>query len=100
MPSTIPKALRWLVLLAVVAALPTVLAHGGDDEGAMDMDMGEQGDMGAEDPKPDPGSYPPTYFAHPEHVAAIYTHIGIMVMGWVFMLPAGMRLGSRLVWEK
>ncbi|KAI8627507.1 hypothetical protein F5Y19DRAFT_465724 [Xylariaceae sp. FL1651] len=48
--------------------------------------------MGAGDAKPDPDSYPLTYFAHPEHVTAIYAHIGLMVVGWVFMLPTAVML--------
>ncbi|KAI0418156.1 hypothetical protein F5X98DRAFT_121314 [Xylaria grammica] len=95
MRSTTRRALRLLALLAIAGALPAVLAHGGD-EGAMDMgdhgDMAGHGGMGGEDPKPDPDSYPPTYFAHPEHVTAIYAHIGIMVVGWVFVLPTAVML--------
>ncbi|KAI1749043.1 hypothetical protein F4782DRAFT_542448 [Xylaria castorea] len=93
MRSTTTKALRLLALLAIASALPTVFAHG--DEEAMNMgddsDMSSHG-MGGEDPKPDADSYPPTYFAHPEHVTAIYAHIGIMVVGWVFMLPTAVML--------
>ncbi|KAI1175323.1 hypothetical protein F4777DRAFT_337588 [Nemania sp. FL0916] len=94
MPSSARELFRLLALLAVVGALPAVLAHGGD-EGA--MDMGNGGDMGhdamsGEEAKPDPDSYPKTYFAHPEHVTAIYAHIGIMVIGWVFMLPTAVML--------
>ncbi|KAK5625503.1 hypothetical protein RRF57_001219 [Xylaria bambusicola] len=85
--------MRLLALLAITGALPTVFAH-GSDENAINMDHTDNMDghdgMGGEDPKPDPDSYPPTYFAHPEHVSAIYAHIGIMVIGWVFVLPTGM----------
>ncbi len=87
-----PKVLRWLALLAIAGALPAVFAHGGGED-AMSMDNNEDMSghgMGGEDPKPDPDSYPPTYFAHPEHVATIYAHIGIMIVGWVFVLPTGM----------
>ncbi|KAI1826586.1 hypothetical protein F4861DRAFT_529706 [Xylaria intraflava] len=48
--------------------------------------------MPADDPQPDPNSYPPTYFAHPEHAATIYAHIGIMIIGWVFILPTAVML--------
>lgn len=97
MRSTTTQALRLLALLAVATALPAVFAH-GDEDMMMgdDGDMGSNGGMGAEDPKPDADSYPPTYFAHPEHVTAIYAHIGIMVIGWVFMLPTGMRIAALL----
>ncbi|KAI2634551.1 hypothetical protein GGS21DRAFT_490619 [Xylaria nigripes] len=89
MPVTSAKAFRLLAWLAVACALPTVLAHGGD---SMAMDMGEHREQPAEEPKPDPDSYPPTYFAHPEHVSVIYAHIGIMILAWVFMLPTAVML--------
>ncbi|KAJ9134727.1 Integral membrane protein [Pleurostoma richardsiae] len=43
--------------------------------------------MGAEEANPDPDEYPPTYFAHPEHRGVIYTHITLMTLAWVLMLP-------------
>ncbi|KAL1852065.1 hypothetical protein VTK73DRAFT_9311 [Phialemonium thermophilum] len=61
---------------AALALLPVVVAHGDD------MGM----DMEADQPGPD-DSYPPTYFSHPEHQLAIYTHIALMVVAWVFILP-------------
>lgn len=91
MPSTTREVFRLLALLAIAGALPLVFAHG--DEDAMDMgngdDMGGHEETGGADAQP-ADSYPQTYFAHPEHVTAIYAHIGIMVVGWVFMLPTGM----------
>ncbi len=33
--------------------------------------------------------YPLTYFGHSEHVAVIYSHIALMVLAWVFVLPVG-----------
>lgn len=42
----------------------------------------------ADKPLPE-DQYPPTYFAHPDHKVAIYGHIALMVLGWVFALPAG-----------
>lgn len=99
MPSTAREVFSLLALLAVAGAIPTVFAHGGDG-GAMEMgddgDTSGHGGMGSEASKPDPDSYPATYFAHPEHVSLIYAHIGIMVIGWVFMLPTGTR-HSRLL---
>lgn len=90
MRSTAQSALKLLALVAVAGALPAVLAHGNEDEGAMDTGM----DMSTEEPKPDPDSYPPTYFAHTEHVAEIYAHIALMVISWVIVLPIGMRAVS------
>ncbi|KAI5925613.1 hypothetical protein F4810DRAFT_717939 [Camillea tinctor] len=51
------------------------------------MDMGGDMDMTIEEPKPDPDSYPPTYFSHPEHAGVMYAHIASMVISWVFILP-------------
>lgn len=43
---------------------------------------------GADDPLPE-DQYAPTYFALGEHTAAIYGHIGLMLVAWVFVLPVG-----------
>ncbi len=88
------SAFELLALAAIVAALPTVLAHGGhDDGGAMDIDMGGKKDvsMGSSEDALNPESDPLTlsYFAYPEHAAAIYAHIALMVLGWVVVLPIG-----------
>ncbi|KAL2172303.1 hypothetical protein VTG60DRAFT_6681 [Thermothelomyces hinnuleus] len=45
----------------------------------------------ADKPLPE-DQYPPTYFAHPDHKVAIYGHIALMVLGWVFALPAAVML--------
>lgn len=81
--------------LVLGALLPTALAHG--DEGAdmdMDMDMGGGMDMSADQPLPD-DQYPPTYFSHSEHRGVLLAHIGLMILGWVVMLPLG-ELGGRV----
>jgi hypothetical protein len=82
-------------LLARVALLgllvPAVLAHGDDPD--MDMDMGASNGT---DTPPSEGEYPPTYFALDEHTAAIYGHIALMVIGWVFVLPVG-KISSLMV---
>ena len=75
-----------LALACVVAlsSFPTATAHGEEEMGHMDV--------GADQSKPDPKSYPATYFSHPEHRVAIWTHIGLMTIAWVFMLPTGKTL--------
>lgn len=72
-------ALRAVASAAVLGLVPAVLGHGDD----MKMEKGE-----ADKPRP-ADKYPHTYFAHPEHQTAIYAHIGLMVLGWVFVLPIG-----------
>lgn len=57
------------------------------------MDMDGAMDMGADEPLPE-DQYPPTYFSHSEHRALLFTHISLMVLGWVVMLP----LGKLAVW--
>lgn len=52
----------------------------------MDMDMGGSMDMSADQPLPD-DQYPPTYFSHSEHRGVLLAHIGLMILGWVVMLP-------------
>ncbi|KAI1340674.1 hypothetical protein F5Y15DRAFT_414988 [Xylariaceae sp. FL0016] len=48
----------------------------------MDADMGT-----AEDANLDQAEYATTYFTLQQHVGAIHAHIGLMVVGWVFILP-------------
>jgi hypothetical protein len=84
-PRLLSVALAVLLGLAIV---PAVLAHGDED-----MDMG----AGAEQPKPDQDSYPPTYFTLAEHAGVMYAHIGLMVIAWVFVLPTG-ELFEGTVW--
>lgn len=76
------KTLSRSVGVVLFALLPVVLAHG--DEGH-DMDMSHASDK----PKEVAPEYPDTYFAHPDHVGAIYAHIILMVLSWVFVLPVG-----------
>ena len=37
----------------------------------------------------DESKYPPTYFAHPGHSTAIWAHIILMTLAYVFALPLG-----------
>ncbi|KAL2134610.1 hypothetical protein VTI74DRAFT_11352 [Chaetomium olivicolor] len=70
---------------AVLGLVPAAIAH-GDDHGMGGMKMTD-----ADKPLPE-DQYPPTYFAHPDHKAAVYGHIGLMVLAWVFALPAAVML--------
>lgn len=75
----------------LLALLPAVTAHGGGE--SMDMDMGMGMGMGhggsTTTQPPNSQGYPDTYFAHTEHTGVIYTHIALMVLSWVFILPIG-----------
>lgn len=68
---------------AGVGLASSAMAHGDDDMNMDGMKMGE-----ADKPLPE-AQYPPTYFALVDHRAAIYSHIGLMVLAWVFILPVG-----------
>jgi hypothetical protein len=54
----------------------------------MKMDMG-MGHVSNTTQPPKDQEYPDTYFAHTEHSGVIYTHIALMVLSWVFLLPIG-----------
>ncbi|KAL2264006.1 hypothetical protein VTK26DRAFT_3561 [Humicola hyalothermophila] len=74
---------------AVLGLVPAALAHGdshGGHGGHGGMEMTD-----ADKPLPE-DQYPPTYFSHPDHKAAIYAHIVLMVLAWVFALPAAVML--------
>ena len=55
----------------------------------MGMDMDGGMDMSADQPPPTDDEYPPSYFSHSEHRAVLFTHIALMVLGWVVILPLG-----------
>ena len=85
--SLLPVAASVAVLGLLV---PAALAH-GDEHGHGGGGDGMGGGMemtDADKPLPE-DQYLPTYFAHPDHKAAIYGHIALMVLAWVFALPAG-----------
>ncbi|KAI6355316.1 hypothetical protein MCOR25_008250 [Pyricularia grisea] len=68
-----------LLGVVVLGSLPTaILAHGGE---SMNMDQGQAM------PKPAEDSGLETYFSYPEYQGALYAHIALMTVSWVFMLP-------------
>ncbi|EXK44923.1 hypothetical protein FOMG_03563 [Fusarium oxysporum f. sp. melonis 26406] len=69
----------------LLALLPVVIAHGGGESMDMDMGMGHDGNTTTQPPKDE--DYPDTYFAHTEHIGVICTHVALMVLSWVFILP-------------
>lgn len=86
MKAPVTSILPVLASVAILGLIPVALAdgdggHGHDHGGGMEMTE-------ADKPLPE-DQYPPTYFAHPDNKAAIYGHIALMVVGWVFALPAG-----------
>ncbi|KAM0490679.1 hypothetical protein ACHAP8_011297 [Fusarium lateritium] len=83
---TTPLALNALWL----ALFPVVVAHNhGQGTGKMEMGI-DHGSNTTQPPKHQ--DYPDTYFAHPEHSGTIYTHIALMVISWVFILPIAVML--------
>ncbi|KAK4464255.1 hypothetical protein QBC42DRAFT_171759 [Cladorrhinum samala] len=93
--SLLPPILAGTALLGL---LPAVLAHGSDDNNMMGGHAGHGGGGGmnmtpSEADLPLPADqYPPTYFALEEHKTLIYGHIALMILGWVFLLPAAVML--------
>ncbi|EFQ30487.1 hypothetical protein CGRA01v4_10040 [Colletotrichum graminicola] len=74
----------------VLGLVPLVLAHDAhqDDVAGRNMDMSHA----TNEPKPDPNSYPPTYFGLADHAGIMYAHIGAMVFAWVLVLPVAVML--------
>ncbi|KAK1999635.1 hypothetical protein LX36DRAFT_655242 [Colletotrichum falcatum] len=70
--------------------VPLVLSHEAHQDGVAgtNMDMSHT----TEEPRPDPNSYPPTYFALTDHAGVMYAHVGAMVLAWVFVLPVAVML--------
>lgn len=86
------------VLLLLVLAL-TAIAHEDGRHMDLDMDM-DTGMSGAEQLSPTPLPFngstynstlaqPVNYFRHPEYSYLMLTHIVLMTVGWVFVLPVG-----------
>lgn len=81
--SVLPVAaatITWALLL------PAVLAHGNDD--AMSMSMEGAMPMAANESLP-ALDLPPSYVHHPEYRGTLLTHIALMTLAWVFVLPLG-----------
>jgi hypothetical protein len=76
-------------MLLGLAYFPAVLAHGGEDVEGMHGDHGIHGASDASNQGAQEVEYPPTYFAHPDHVALLYAHVALMVLAWVLALPVG-----------
>lgn len=91
MKSLATSALSVLASVAVLGLVPAALAH-GDEDMNMGMDMGAMGPGSpAGQPQPEDQTLL-SYFSLGEHTAAIYGHIGLMVIAWVFILPVGKAL--------
>lgn len=82
-------SIKQLTTAVVLGLVPLVLAHGANEDGGDSMNMDMDISHGAGGSKPDPDSYPPTYFALADHAGLIYAHIVAMVLAWVFVLPVG-----------
>lgn len=92
------SALRLASAIAVLGLLvPAVLGHGDDNDEAMgmemEMDMSSSMTSGGNATQPE-ADFLPSYFAHSEHRGILLGHIGLMVLGWVFVLPLGKFLAT------
>lgn len=83
------------LLVSLANALPHGDDHSMDD---MNMDMGMSMDMGGHGHNATSESSQPaedslmSYFAYGKHSGTIVAHIGLMVLAWCFILPAGEKL--------
>ncbi|KIL94460.1 hypothetical protein FAVG1_03024 [Fusarium avenaceum] len=67
----------------LLALLPIAVAHDGE---SMGVDMTKRHGVNTTQPPKDE-HYSDTYFSHTQHNGLIYTHIALMVLSWVFLLP-------------
>lgn len=82
----------------LLASLANAIPH-GDDHSDMDMsmDMSGHGHNATAQPSTEPAEDSPmSYFAYGKHSGTIIAHIGLMVLAWCFILPAGEKLFLRL----
>jgi len=90
--STLHRGFPLVLILLSIASI--ALAHGHDENEAMDMAGGEMSHTEASRPiisaisnSTDPG--PPSYFRPTEHSGLMLAHIVLMSIGWIFILPLG-----------
>ena len=87
-----PKASRAALAAFLLFAVASALPHDDHDMG-MDMDMSTGTKMESSpthSPQPEPSHHEPmSYFAYGKHSGTILAHIGLMVLAWCFVLPAG-----------
>jgi hypothetical protein len=88
-----PPSRNFVVLVGVVllGIISSVVAHGDDEHG--DMNMGMDG-MSTSRPtiatsSNDTMAEPASYFQLKEHTGLMFAHILLMTIGWVFVLPIG-----------
>jgi hypothetical protein len=71
----------------LIGVLPLVAAHSASDT------MNIKGSMATNHTSNVTSEAgPPSYFRHGHHSAWTYTHIGFMIVSWVFVLPAAIML--------
>lgn len=70
-------------------AVPLAFAHETVAGTGPDQHVDSHGHQHASHDVASDAESPLTYFAHQEHIALLYSHIALMVLSWVFILPIG-----------
>lgn len=85
-PSRTCVTLTGFVLLGFISS---VVAHAHDEHEDMKMDMGGMSDSRLAITTVVNGTIagPASYFQLQEHTGLVFTHILLMTLGWVFVLP-------------
>lgn len=82
----------------LLASLANALPHGDDhlmDD--MNMDMGGHGHNTTSESSEPAEDSPMSYFAYGKHSGTVIAHIGLMVLAWCFILPAGENLFTNVI---
>jgi len=91
-----------LACTLVLGISSLVVAHGHDDNNDMNMDLGVS-TMPTSHISPQQNATmiaePETYFQYGAHWVLLMSHIVIMTIGWVFILPVGKREDFQLVFD-
>ena|ERR1700722_18091272 len=94
-------SLRLCGILAGALLLDLALAHGHDGDVTMDMSGGmDQPDILRPTISASSSSAvvgPPSYFRHAEYSELMLTHIVLMSVAWVFLLPLSMILHCQAI---
>jgi hypothetical protein len=90
------SAFAVLALATTALAIPHDSTHSTDMDMNMDMNMNMNMNMSSEHTATTHADGPMSYFAYGKHSSSIIAHIALMVLGWCFLLPAGMYLHQRI----
>lgn len=83
---TFLRNIQLCACVALLASLPSAVAHGHDEDMGMDMPVARPTIAPAPQTT---NAAPESYFQYGEHSGLLFGHIFLMIISWVFVLPIG-----------